>query len=187
MKILDFVNSVSSADENSRAEFIASHVKPHYLPLEEKQALAQNIIAIAYYIADGEATRFRVNSVAKYMLTQMTLVDAYTDLERDGEDGTLLKEFNALNQLRFFEVFEEVMDQHELSEFYMILEMEASDAMTNENNIGIFVQNQLTRILDVLQLVGGPILERFGETFANLDEETLTQLKEYISNENLNI
>ena len=112
MKILDFVNSVTSSNESSRAELIASHIKrDSYLPLEEKQALAHNIIAVAYYTADGEATRFHVNSVAKYMLTRMTLVDAYTDLERDtGEDGTLLKEYNALNKIRFFDVFDEVMN-----------------------------------------------------------------------------
>ena len=141
MKIDSFLNVLrTKKNENDRADYIKSAVKNKYVPLEEKQARAKNIIKSSFYEKDGETERFHVNSVAKYMLTCITLVEMYTNLERSVK-MTVLDEFNKLNEAGVFDILVQSIDQRELKEFNMVLDMETNDIMTNEYEPGAFVRN----------------------------------------------
>ena len=175
MKIDTFITLYKNKkDENSRAELITSHVKNKYIPLEEKQARAENIVKSSYYQKDGNVEKFHVNSVAKYMLTCMTLLDVYTDFERSKKEGFILNEFNKLNEIGLFDILVQTIDQRELKEFNMVLDMVASDLMTNEYEPGSFIKNQVERFGNLIGTTILPVLE-------NLNIEQIEEIvKKYV-------
>ena len=152
MNITEFLQQYAEKQDKDR--FVKKHVTTSYIPIEAKQLAASNIVKGSYYL-DGE---FHVNSVAKYMLTKITLFDLYTDIERS--DGTILADFNALNEARFFDVLESAIDEKEIVEFYEILEMECEDAKTNEYELGGFIRRQVERFGNLLGTALVPILEQ---------------------------
>ena len=147
-------------NEKDRVDLIKSHVLDKYIPLEEKQVRAQNIIKSSYYLKDNDGNEiFHINSVAKYMLTCMTLIDIYTDIERSTREGKIVEEFNKLNEAGIFDILIQSINQRELKEFNMVLDMEANDVMTNEYEPGGFVRNQVTRFGNLVGATLLPIIE----------------------------
>lgn len=176
MKIDMFIKLLKTKkNENDREEFINSNVNNRYVPLEEKQVYANNIIKASFYHKREDGTEeFRVNSVAKYMLTCMTLIDLYTNLERNKNEGKMLEEFNALNEAGIFDMLIQKIDQRELKEFNMVLDMESSDVMTNEYEPGGFVRGQVERFGNLVGTTLLPILN-------NLDVGQIEEIvKKYI-------
>lgn len=161
MKIDMFIKLLNTKkNENDREEFIASCVINKYIPLEEKQARAKNIIKSSYYQKKNDGTEeFRVNSVAKYMLTCITLIDLYTNLEREQKEGKILDEFNILNKAGIFDTLIQKINPRELKEFNMVLDMESSDLMTNEYEPGGFVRGQVERFGNLVGTTLLPLLE----------------------------
>ena len=157
MKIETFLTLYKNKkNSDDRLEFIKSHIKDKYIPIEEKQARSQAVVKSSYYQKNEDGSEsFHVNSVAKYMLSCMTLLDLYTDIERSNKEGNLLNEFNRLNEIGFFDYIIQLVDQREMKEFNMVLDMESSDIMTNEYEPGGFVRNQIERFGS---LVGNTLL-----------------------------
>ena len=176
MKIEAFYNVMKThKDENDRVDLMKKHIIDRYITLEEKQALAKNIVQSSFYTRGEDGIdRFRVNSVAKYMLSCMTLLDTYTDIERGRRENKILEDFNKLNEIGFFDVLVREMSQRELKEFNMVLDMETNDLMTNEYEPGGFVRGQVERFGRLIGASLAPVLE-------SLDLDKLEEIaKEYI-------
>ena len=162
MKIDTFLTLYKNKkNEDDRVDFLKSHVNNKYIPLEEKQVRAKNIVNSSYYQKDDAGDqKFHINSVAKYMLTCMTLLDLYTDLERNQKEGKVLEEFNKLNEQGVFDILVQSVDQRELKEFNMVLDMESSDLMANEYEPGAFVRNQVERFGNLIGTTLLPLLDK---------------------------
>ena len=160
MKIDTFLTLYKNKkNENDRVEFIESHVEDKYVPIEEKQARAQSIIKSSYYQKNKDGSEsFHVNSVAKYMLSCMTLLDLYTDIERSNKEGKILDEFNKLNEIGIFDLIIQMINPKEIKEFNMILDMESSDIMTNEYELEGFIRNQVERFGNLIGATLLPVL-----------------------------
>ena len=162
MKIDTFLTLLKSKKkDDERIALIKERIKNKYVPIEEKQVRTNNIIKSSFYEKRDDGTEvFHVNSVAKYMLTCMTLLDLYTDLERNQKEGKILEEFNKLNEQGVFDILVQSVDQRELKEFNMVLDMESSDVMANEYEPGAFVRNQIERFGNLIGTTLLPLLDK---------------------------
>ena len=106
MKIDDFLDKYNSIKYSSEQveKLYKSIIKDVYIPLEQKQSLASHILNNSYYITEDDGSKkFKQNSVARKMLECISLIDLYTTLERTTEDNGILRDYNKLNEIRFFD------------------------------------------------------------------------------------
>lgn len=159
-----------------KKEFVASHIKHEYIPFEMKADTAKAIVDVCYYRnvtdADGNVRKeFHVDSIAKYMLYNISLIDLFTDIERQKNDGKILEDFNTLNRSGVLDYIINSIDNREIKEFRMILEAACNDIMVNEYEPHAYIRSQF---------------ERFGELIGNtlspvLKEIDMNKIKEVIS------
>lgn len=124
-----------------------------YIPLEEKDFRAKTIVDNSYY-ENGE---FKVNSTAKHMLTFLSIVDMYTDIEIDFKDA--LSEYNQLDEsMALDEIVSEISDK-DLNEFRIILEMKCNDMITNEYELHSYINKQVERFGELVRNVLKPVIE----------------------------
>lgn len=165
MKIKEFVEGIKNGKIS-----VEDHVLDRYVPIEEKQARAEMIVENAYYSVRDDGTReFRANSVALYMMMCMTLLDLYTDIERE---GNILEDFNALNEVGVFKFICQNVSKREIDEFKNVLDWQEKDLIKNEYEIGGYMQRQVERFALILGNVLGPVLDNFDvEKVKNILEE----------------
>ena len=110
MKIAPFITLYKTKKTpDDQVEFVKEHIKADYVPFEKKADIAKAITQASYYVKEkdinnNEIQKFRADSVAKYMLTCMALIDLYTDIERNKNEGKMLEDFNKLNEHGIFDV-----------------------------------------------------------------------------------
>lgn len=161
IKLQSFMTSYKfKKTEEGKKEFLLKYIKNEYVPYEKKADYAKAIVQASYYqdekTPDGKTHRvFHVDSVAKYMLTCMTIVKLFTTIECSSNEGKMLEEFNMLNQSGIIDLIIQNISQHELKEFNMILQMTCDDTITNEYEPHAYIKNQVERFG---QLIGTTLL-----------------------------
>ena len=164
--------------DEEKLEFIKEHIKSDYIPFEKKADVAKAIIQASYYvnekdINDNDIKKFHVDSVAKYMLTCMSIIDLYTDIERNKNEGKMLEDFNVLNEYGIFDVLIQNIQPRELKEFNMIIQMTADDLLTNEYEMHSFIRNQVERFGTLISTAVKPFIDQFDE---NTIKDLLSQI-----------
>ncbi len=134
----DFIAQIDQDPSN-----ISEHIIQRYVPIEEKQARAKLIVQSSSVEVDAEGNEsYRANSVAKYVLTGLTLLELYTDVQRTGD---VLKDFNQLNERRIFAEIVKEVNEDEIEEFYEVIKMEEEDLAQNEFEPHGFIKEQVER------------------------------------------
>jgi len=100
--------------DEAKRDYVKGRVKDKYLPIMEKQNLAQNIISECY--------KDRRDSVKKYVMTFMVLISAYTDLDVAKDYDGMVKQFDKLNECDAIEYLIMSIKENELNEFRLILD-----------------------------------------------------------------
>lgn len=108
--------------EEARRDYVKGRIKDRYLPISDKQSLAQNIISECY------ANDVR-DSVKKYVMTFMVLISAYTDLDVAKDYDGMVKQFDKLNECDALKYLIVMMKETELNEFKLILDFVECDRM----------------------------------------------------------
>lgn len=181
MKIELFVDTYETKKRTTSGdEFIQEHITTEYVPFEKKCALAEAIIDAAYYqdvnSGDGETSReLYVNSRSRYVLTCMTVVDLYTDIERDKVGSNIVADFNMLNKSGLIDKIIGAVPEREIKELNMVVEMTAEDTLTNEYEPHAFIRSQVTRFGTLIGASLAPVLEAINWQEA---ESKLRQLAE---------
>ena len=165
MKLTSFMNlyKIKKTDEE-KLDLIRSHIKNEYVPYEKKADVAKAIIQVCYWQKNNTeselgTTKFHIDSVAKHMLTCMSIIDLYTDIERSKQAGTMVEDFNKLNELGIFDMVNSAINERELEEFKSVVQMTADDAIANEYEPHAFISNQVERFGSLLGTVLGPFLK----------------------------
>ena len=180
MKIAPFITLYKTKKTpDDQVEFVKEHIKADYVPFEKKADIAKAITQASYYVKEkdinnNEIQKFRADSVAKYMLTCMALIDLYTDIERNKNEGKVLEDFNKLNEHGIFDVIIQNMPQRELKEFNMVIQMTIDDLLTNEYEMHSFVRNQVERFGSLIGTVIKPFIDQF-------DKDTIEDLLSQIN------
>lgn len=166
MKLTPFMTMYKTKKTpEKQIEFIKEHVKNDYVPYEKKADVAKAIVKASYYQRTknrGEIEReeFHIDSVAKYMLTCLSMVDLYTDIERSKNEGKSLEEFNVLNGSGVLDLIIQNIDDRELKEFNMVLQMTCDDLMANEYENHAFIRAQVERFGNLISATLSPIIEK---------------------------
>lgn len=154
----------TKGNKNNVEDFVKSHIKDEYVPYEKKADAARAIIDASYWITEKEKgqkgqKRLHIDSVAKHMLTCITMLDLYTDIERSKIDGKVLEDFNRLNGSGIFDIIIRNIDERELREFNMVVQMTADDLIANEYEPHAFFKNQIERFGNLIGTSLKPVLE----------------------------
>lgn len=165
MKLTAFMTVYKSKRNiDEKAALLREHITDEYVPYERKLEAAQRIVNSCYYKKEDingiERRVLHVDSVAKYMLTCMTLIELFTDIERSKVKDKMLDDFNMLNSSNFFDLLVKNIDQRELKEFNMVLQLVCDDVMTNEYENHAFISNQIERFGKLINVALAPVLER---------------------------
>ena len=166
MKLSAFMNVYKIRKSNDeREKLVKEHIKDDYVPYDKKADIAKAIADNCYWdkmkTEDGkEHKELHVDSVAKYMLTCISLVDLYTDIERQKGDGKMLEDFNTLNRSGILDYIIKNIDKRELKEFNMVLQMTCEDIITNEYENHAFIAKQVNRFGDLISASLVPVLSQ---------------------------
>ena len=161
MKLDIFIKLFDQKAKNGQGEdYLKERIKNVYIPFEKKADVAKAILDASYWrTRDDESKELHIDSVAKYMLSCVSLIDLYTDIERSKKENSMLDDFNKLNERGIFDMVIGMIDKRELKEFNMVLQMTADDLMTNEYEGHAFVRNQVERFGNLIGAVLGPVLK----------------------------
>lgn len=182
IKLNTFMTLYNAKKTNEeKLDLVRKYINNIYIPYEKKADVAKAIIDNSYYRDEidlnGKSHRvFHIDSVAKYMLTCMAIVDLYTTIERSKGDGKMLEDFNLLNECGVLDFVIQNIDDRELKEFNMLLQMTSDDVMTNEYENHAFISKQLDRFGDIFRTILPQIISQ-------LD---LDQVKEVVAKLNNN-
>ncbi len=147
-------------------ECVKKYMNNNYVPYDKKADVANAIADTAYHRVEidkdgNERKVLHVDSIARYMLTCMSVVDLYTNIERQRIGGNMLDDFNALMSVGALDLIIKNLDPSELKEFKMVVQMACDDLMTNEYENHAFISKQV---------------ERFGKLVGNFISPLLSQL-----------
>ena len=158
---MNYKNFIEEYSKNN--DILKQHVFHRYVSLGEKMARANNIIDAAYFIEhtdpDGNTRKvMHIDSVVKNMLTDVSLVDMYTDIER-GEGDTVLGEYDLLASEGIIKKIRELIWDQELDEFESVVAMVANDTLYNANEIHSFVREQVERFGSLIGTTLLPVIK----------------------------
>ena len=164
MKITAFMTAFKfRKTEEEKEKMVDEHIKNEYVPYEKKADVAKAIVDSCFWQKetgdDGvERKTLHVDSVAKHMLSCMSIIDLYTDIERQKSGGKMLEDFNLLNSSGVLDMVIRKIDQREFKEFNMILQMTIDDLMTNEYENHAYITKQVDRFGALISTALSPII-----------------------------
>lgn len=165
MKVIDFIREYDEAEKSGLDdEIIRKHMNDEYVLFEDKVDAAKAIVDACYWNTEEDdfgnsRSVLNINSILKYYLTHMVILELFTDLERSFDGKQMLDDFNELNRRGIFKKIKQYINPDELSEFNTILQMICDDVIANEYENHAFVRKQVTRISDLFINVLRPVLE----------------------------
>lgn len=155
--------------EEEKEELVKEYMVNDYIPFETKADYATEIIKNSCYakkkdVNGNEYEELHVDSVARYMLTLMTMFDLFTSIERDKGNGSMLKDFNDLNKSGILDYVVKNIDERELKEFRMIIQMVYDDLIVNEYETHAFISKQVERFGSLVGTSIAPVLSQLDTT-----------------------
>ena len=150
--------------DEERLQFVKEYIKNEYVPFETKADVAKAIVDTSYWRTekiDGNKRKvLHVDSVANYMLKCMALVDLYTNIERQKNEGKMLEDFNTLNGSGILDMIIQSINPRELKEFNMVLQMTQDDVIANEFENHAFISQQVERFGQLIGTALSPVIEQ---------------------------
>ena len=170
--VKEFIEKYNSInDDDKRIEFIKNHIVDRYVPYEEKATVCKRIIkASSKSEIDGKSV-YHQNSIARYMLFGLNMIDLYTDIVIDF--GESLKQFNLFDK---YNLIEEIMDNilyTEKRKMETILQMVSVDYYENERSI----QSNICKINEIILSVANEFTKCLRDS---IDDETIKKIKDLV-------
>jgi hypothetical protein len=185
MKIQEFVDEALKVTNDSiREKRINSMLKTKsYVSIVDKINLADRVTKAATheFDKDGNIVEFKVNSLTKYILHVMGIIEMYTDLEVN--NGNILAEYDLLNENGLIEIIVKSIKEQEIAECQMCLDMVFNDAIQNEMSTVAFVKRQVDRFGTLVGTTLSPAINGFAEAISNLDNEKIQQIISMVEKE----
>ena len=160
--VQEFINTYNKKEsDQEKQDYIESMVKIEYMPINTKMTLAEKIVENAYWKDVEKKDIVSVSSPVRHVLHVYTIINNYTYIHMDNK--TMAEDYDYLNR------------------FTAIEEMTAQDFMTNHYGTQAFIQNQVTRLNDVLKQVGTSLAPVFAEAMKDISKEDIIKLVKAIS------
>lgn len=156
IKINEFIKQYKECiadviNKKSEEKFIEKHVfKDKYINFEEKCSICNRILNASHFvktkIEDKEHKIFVANSPSMYMLYKLELINQYTDIEIEFNEGKALESYNALDSLNLIDVIISMIPKTETDKMQEILDMKLDDLYENEHNIIGYIDRKLSAL-----------------------------------------
>ena len=128
MKVESFLRMLELKNENEQEEFIKARIKNQYVPIAKKKECAERIVITSFGASN------KIDSVYKYILTCMALLDLYTDFDYNNQPRALMGEFDKFNELGLFDMVLNAIDEKEIKELNMVIDMCYNDYMYKQES-----------------------------------------------------
>ena len=152
MKVEDFLNKYKMAKD--KEEFFKKHITTTYVPYLTKCVYCSNIVSASHHLPD-EKDIIKINTANQYVAFVTRLLDLYTDLDIDFNNGGFLKQYDQLNQNGCIIPLIAAIPEQEYAEFKMVLDMKESDFRENEYSLTAILYN-LKKSIDI----SGDVIEQ---------------------------
>ena len=104
----------SKRTDEAKHDFFMERLKSGYIPIGEKRKYAEKVADASFKTADDGT--LDVDSFGRYIEMNMTMMEAFTDVERPTGEGVEAA-FDKLNEAGFFRHIIENADPTEMAEF----------------------------------------------------------------------
>lgn len=184
INILDFCKGYRNTLDNAKSDYIANNLKiKSYLPVVEKDVLAQRIVNATMYEWEGEkgerkrsSDNVHINSIAQRILFVRAIIEAYTNLKSTTEG--FYEEYDALKQSGLYDIllidYEDhpaLIPSNEISECSDFVQLKIHDIYKNVTSPAAFVSQQVERFGKLANLTVEPVLNALQNKINNISEE----------------
>lgn len=153
MTVKDFVEKYTATSAEGKYDFIRSCIKNIYIPYATKIDICNKLIETTSRKENINGEKmFCQKTPAKYMLLRLTLINLYTEIEVDMENG--LSEFDLLEENDLTEDIICKIPAKEADRFANIISMIEKDCYENERTVFAIVSNISYKIQNVFRTFG---------------------------------
>ena len=132
--------SVAAKQNGSAMEtFIKKHIVTDYVDFLTKSVHCEYIVDATSYIKDGDKKIVKINSINRFMLFTMRLIDLYTDIEINSQN--IVGDYDKLNKAGALNVIISAIPDNEYAEFSTILNMQLDDFRDNQYSLTALLYN----------------------------------------------
>lgn len=175
----EFCKKYNNAKSNEvKGNLVKGIMNTQYVSFEMKVTICEKIVENTYYIKAEKngmkVKKLHIDSPAQYMSYYLWIVKQYTHIDINFSNS--LEEFNLLNKSGLLDIIVSFIPEGELKEFRMILDMVASDTVTNEYETHAFIVNQIERFGQLFGSIAKPAIEQLSKTVENIDEKTVEKI-----------
>lgn len=154
-----------------------------YVSFVDKVNLAERVVYHSTHDFDQEGNvvgDITINSISKYLLHVMGIIDMYTDL--DINYNNLVEDYDLLNVNGLIQEIVTLIGEKEIAECQMLLDMKLGDFMQNRLSVYSFVRDQVERFGTLSGITLSSIKEGFANAVASLTPEQIEQFASAFGN-----
>lgn len=158
-----------------------------YVSFIDKVNLAERVVYHSTHDFDQEGNvigDITINSISKYLLHVMGIIDMYTDL--DINYNNLVEDYDLLNVNGMIQEIVTLIGEKEIAECQMLLDMKLGDFMQNKLSVYSFVRDQIERFGVLSGITLSSIKEGFANAVDSLTPEQIEQLANAFVNNTTN-
>lgn len=158
-----------------------------YVSFIDKVNLAERVVYHSTHDFDQEGNiigDITINSISKYLLHVMGIIDMYTDL--DINYNNLVEDYDLLNVNGMIQEIVTLIGEKEIAECQMLLDMKLGDFMQNRLSVYSFVRDQVERFGTLSGITLSSIKEGLINTVDSLTPEQVEQFANAFVNNTTN-
>lgn len=184
MKIKEFVDGYNKIviDKMKNSYLTEKLNTKQYIDFSDKCKIAERVAKSTMFVyEDGkQTTEIRTDSVGRYVLSTLSIIENYTDLEIDF--ANVMEEYNLLAKSNILPLIfgegetEGLIPGREISEIQTLIAMSVDDIVQNNFTTHAFIQNQVTRFGQLCGFTLKPVVEKLTTAIENLDDKTIEKL-----------
>lgn len=156
-----------------------------YVSFVDKVNLAERVVYHSTHDFDQKGNvvgDITINSISKYLLHVMGIIDMYTDL--DINYNNLVEDYDLLNVNGMIQEIVTLIGEKEIAECQMLLDMKLGDFMQNKLSVYSFVRDQVERFGTLSGITLSSIKEGLANAVASLTPEQIEQFASAFGNDN---
>ena len=158
-----------------------------YVSFIDKVNLAERVVYHSTHDFDQEGNvigDITINSISKYLLHVMGIIDMYTDLYINYNN--LVEDYDLLNVNGMIHEIITLIGEKEIAECQMLLDMKLGDFMQNKLSVYSFVRDQVERFGTLSGITLSSIKEGFANAVTSLTPEQIEQFANAFVNNTTN-
>lgn len=174
ISVKEFVDTFNKKEsDQEKQDYINEIVKIQYMPISNKMTLAEKIIENEYWKDTEKKDVVSISTPVRHVLHVYTIINNYTYIHMDNK--TMSEDYDILSQSGLIVAIFDAIG-NDVKDFSAIEEMTAQDFMTNHYGFQAFVQDQVTRVNDVLKEVGASLSPVITDALKDVSKDDLVNM-----------